>query len=70
MYSVRLLILRKERTKPPECLEYLVVHEMIHLLERHHNDRFRAHLEQALPNWQQLRNTLNQAPLAHEEWSY
>jgi hypothetical protein len=54
--------------KPAACLEYIVVHEMLHLLERHHNDRFRAYLDRYLPQWQLYRDMLNEAPLAHEEW--
>ena len=33
--------------KPPECLEYIVVHEMVHLIERLHNDNFKAHMDRA-----------------------
>lgn len=56
--------------KPPSCLEYILVHEMVHLLERHHNDRFRDLMDRVLPRWRTLRDELNQAPLAHEEWEY
>ena len=56
--------------KPPRCLEYIVVHEMVHLLERHHNDRFRALMNQFLPHWQTLRDELNHEPLGHAEWEY
>jgi predicted metal-dependent hydrolase len=52
------------------CLEYIVVHELVHLLERHHNDRFVAIMNQALPNWRYLRDELNREPLAHEDWTY
>jgi len=45
--------------KPERCLEYIIVHEMIHLLKRHHNDRFHHHLENHLPNWRQLKDELN-----------
>ena len=54
--------------KPSECLEYVVVHEMAHLLERSHNDRFVALLDEHLPSWRARRETLNAAPLASEEW--
>ena len=54
--------------KPPECLEYVVVHEMVHLLERHHNARFRALMDEFLPQWQHYRDELNRAPLAREYW--
>ncbi len=45
--------------KPPECLEYVVVHELTHLLERHHNARFMAHMDNFLPNWQIIKQRLN-----------
>lgn len=56
--------------KPPACLEYILVHEMVHLLERHHNDRFRAYMDDFLPQWRTHREQLNRAPLAHEDWEY
>ena len=56
--------------KPRDCLEYVVVHEMLHLLERHHNDRFTALMDKYLPQWGHLREKLNSAPLGHETWSY
>jgi len=45
--------------KSPECLEYIVVHEMVHLLERNHNDKFKAYMNQFLPNWVSIRDKLN-----------
>jgi predicted metal-dependent hydrolase len=56
--------------KPPQCLEYIIVHEMVHLLERHHNERFVAYMDEFMPQWRLLRDELNQAPLAHETWDY
>jgi predicted metal-dependent hydrolase len=56
--------------KPPECLEFIVVHEMVHFLERQHNDTFRAHMDRFLPQWPLYRDMLNAAPLAHEDWTY
>jgi len=56
--------------KPPACVEYILVHEMVHLLERHHNDRFRAYMDQFMPQWRLHREELNRAPLAHEDWEY
>lgn len=56
--------------KPEHCLEYIIVHEMIHLLERHHNDRFHLLLETYLPNWKQLKTELNQLPVSHADWGY
>lgn len=56
-------------TKHPHCLEYIVVHEMTHLLERGHGERFTRLMDRFLPDWRPKRDLLNDAPLAHEEWS-
>ena len=56
--------------KRPECLEYVVVHEMVHILERLHNDRFKELMDSCMPNWRSHRDELNRAPLVHEDWSY
>ena len=56
--------------KPHMCLEYILVHEMVHLLERHHNDRFRELMDRFMPQWRLHREELNRAPLAHGEWQY
>lgn len=56
--------------KPPACLEYIVAHELTHLLERHHNDRFTALMDAHMPQWRQYREMLNSLPLAHQEWGY
>jgi predicted metal-dependent hydrolase len=56
--------------KPRECLEYLVVHEMAHLIEPTHNTRFIALLDRFLAHWRTVRDELNAAPLAHSEWKY
>ena len=55
--------------KPPECLRYVVAHELAHLVERHHTDRFRAILDRCVPGWRSARAALNAAPLAHDEWT-
>jgi len=49
--------------KSPSCLEYVVVHEMLHLVERHHNDRFKELISDLLPNWQTTRDELNRSPI-------
>lgn len=54
--------------KPSECLEYVVVHELVHLLEKHHDAHFRALMSQFLPQWPRIRDELNAAPLGHEAW--
>jgi predicted metal-dependent hydrolase len=56
--------------KPPECLEYIVVHEMAHLLERTHNGRFVSLMDRFMPKWQLCRETLNRLPVRHESWQY
>lgn len=56
--------------KPDRCLEYIIVHEMIHLLERHHNDRFQYYIDTYLPNWKQLKAELNKLPVSHADWNY
>ena len=56
--------------KPPECLEYVVVHELVHLLEPTHNARFVALIDRLMPQWRQHRDELNRTPLAHQNWSY
>jgi predicted metal-dependent hydrolase len=54
--------------KPVACLEYILVHEMVHLLERHHNERFQQFMDRLLPQWRLHREELNRSPLAHEDW--
>lgn len=56
--------------KPRECLEYVVVHEMAHLLEPSHNARFIALMDRFLPEWRIRRDLLNQLPVRHEDWAY
>jgi len=56
--------------KPPDCLEYIVVHEMAHLVVRHHDERFVSLVGRCLPHWKLLRQTLNGAPLSHQDWLY
>ena len=56
--------------KPPQCLEYIVVHEMVHLVVRHHNEQFGNLMNKCLPGWRLLRQMLNNAPLAHTDWTY
>ena len=56
--------------KPEHCLEYIIVHEMVHLLERKHNDRFLYYMETHLPNWKSLKVELNRLPVSHADWKY
>ena len=55
-------------TKPPRCLEYVVVHELAHLLARRHDGRFTGLLDRHLPDWRQARAELNALPLGYDEW--
>jgi predicted metal-dependent hydrolase len=56
--------------KPSECLEYVVVHEMVHLLERKHNDVFSNYMDEYLPMWRFIKKELNRLPVGHEDWDY
>ncbi|MCW5550891.1 MAG: M48 family metallopeptidase [Verrucomicrobiae bacterium] len=56
--------------KPVSCLEYIVVHELAHLVERNHTERFTAIMDRHLPTWRMSRKELNSEPLANENWSY
>ena len=56
--------------KPRECLEYIVVHEMLHLLEPTHNAKFVALMDRFMPRWQLHRQLLNRLPVRHEDWGY
>jgi predicted metal-dependent hydrolase len=54
--------------KPINCLEYVLVHELVHLLERNHGEQFKAYMNQFLPRWQQCRDILKSEPLKNETW--
>jgi predicted metal-dependent hydrolase len=56
--------------KPRECLEYIVVHEMMHLVVPTHNDAFAALMDQYMPQWRHYKDELNRSPLGHVEWEY
>jgi predicted metal-dependent hydrolase len=67
--STRRILLNLELAKKPiQCVEYILVHELVHLQERQHNASFRAMLDRSLPNWEQYRSELNSLPVKHEEW--
>jgi predicted metal-dependent hydrolase len=55
--------------KPKDLLEYVVVHEMLHLIEPTHSERFVALLEQHYPTWREARAELNELPLAAQAWA-
>lgn len=56
--------------KPIICLEYIIVHELVHLLERSHNDKFVGYMNQFMPKWRLHRDELNALPVAHNDWGY
>ena len=56
--------------KPTECLEYIVVHELLHLLEPTHNKHFIELLDKHLPQWRRYREMINTLPVKHEHWDY
>lgn len=68
--SGRLLFNTELAKKHPGCLEYVVVHELVHLIERNHDERFRELMDIHFPQWRIHRDELNRAPLAHEDWDY
>lgn len=49
---------------------YIVVHELVHLLEPTHDERFRALMRSFLPDWEDRRRELNRLPVRHEDWRY
>ncbi|MHA1877691.1 MAG: M48 family metallopeptidase, partial [Promethearchaeota archaeon] len=56
--------------KPIESIEYILIHEMVHFLERNHNGKFTAYMDKFSPKWKHLREELNRSPLGHVEWKY
>ena len=54
--------------KPVACIEYVVVHELVHLIERKHNERFVGLMTRHLPKWRSLKEELNRFVLSHETW--
>lgn len=62
--SKRIWINLELSKKPVECLEFILVHELVHLLERHHNDRFVMYMDRFLPQWRERKNLLNSFPLS------
>jgi hypothetical protein len=56
--------------KPISCIEYIIVHEMVHLLERSHNARFIAYMDKYLPQWKSIKQELNRLPVSHVDWGY
>ena len=56
--------------KPKICLEYIIVHELVHLLESTHNQRFVNFMDEFMPKWRFHREELNRLPFSHLDWKY
>lgn len=56
--------------KPSECLDYIVLHELAHLIERTHNDKFKRIMTDNMPKWRFFKDELNQLPVSHVDWEY
>ncbi len=56
--------------KAPECLEYIVLHEMLHLFVPNHGPKFIQLMDHHMPHWRQVRQNLNATPLSHVDWTY
>ena len=56
--------------KPLECIEYIVVHELLHIIEPSHNQRFISLLDEFMPKWKFFREELNRLPFSHLDWKY
>jgi predicted metal-dependent hydrolase len=56
--------------KPEHCLEYIIVHEMVHFLERNHTEKFVAYMDRFMPLWKNYKQELNRLTLKHEVWEY
>lgn len=63
MQTKKILINLQLVKKPIECLEYVIIHELVHLLERNHTNRFRSLVEKNCPNWKEAQNLLMELPL-------
>lgn len=64
----RVLLNSELAKKPPACIEYVVVHELLHLIEKKHNDRFVDLMTKHLPKWRSIKTELNRFILSHETW--
>lgn len=66
----RILLNLELAKKPRECVEYVVVHELLHMLEKKHNDRFVELMTKHVPKWRSIKDDLNGFVLSHEEWKH
>ncbi len=66
----RILLNLELAKKPPACLEYVIVHELLHVIEKKHNENFVNLMEKYIPKWRSIKEELNRSMLSHEEWDY
>lgn len=66
----RILLNLELAKKPIACVGYVIVHELIHLIERKHSERFVGLMAKHLPKWRSLKEELNQFMLSHEKWNH
>lgn len=69
--KTKTIILNLELAKKPvECLEYIIVHELVHLLERSHNELFVKYMNEFMPKWRFYKDELNRLPFRYLNWKY
>ena len=66
----RILLNTELAKKSLECIEYVLIHEMVHMLERNHNDTFKNHMTKYCPKWENIRVSLNRSELWYLDWNY
>lgn len=66
----RILLNLELAKKPIACLEYVIVHELLHMIEKKHNENFVNMLAKHIPKWKSIKEELNRSLLSHEEWNY
>lgn len=64
----RVLLNLELAKKPIACVEYVVVHELLHLIEKKHSEKFAILMTKYVPKWRSLKEELNSFVLSHEEW--
>lgn len=69
--KTKTIILNLELAKKPvECLEYIIVHELVHFLERSHNELFVKYMNEFMPKWKFYKDELNRLPFRYLDWKY
>lgn len=56
--------------KPPHCIDYIILHELVHFQHRTHGEAFVEAISRLMPHWRSIRAELNSLPLAHESWAF